>query len=259
MSDTGHPGHARELASGLAADYEAVFVLGGDGTAMEVIDALAGTGRPVGVLPGGTGNLIARSLGIPLELRRAVSALLRAEPARIDLGRLSTGRRFVFAAGVGVDSRMIEDTPAVLKRRIGVAAYLLTAAGAVLRQERFTVRVTVDGERHERDATMAAVTNFGTVLRELITLGPGIRRDDGRLDLCVFSPGTLRDAARICWRLLRRDFRPDPCMLHVAGRSFRVETFPPRAAQADGELIGDTPFEVNVEALAGCVLVPVRD
>jgi YegS/Rv2252/BmrU family lipid kinase len=258
---TEYAGHAGELAARLARDYEAVFTLGGDGTAIEVIGALAGTGRPVGILPGGTGNLIARSLGVPLGVVSAVEALLDGDVARIDLGSVTVAggaRRFAFSAGVGLDATMIEQTPFALKRRLGVAAYALTASRAVLRRDRFAVRVEVDGERLERDAVAVMVANFGAVLNDLIRLGPGIRQDDGMLDLCVYSPKTVGDAVRVMWRLLRKDFRSDPCLLYRRGRYFRVETDPPRAAQADGELLGPTPFEVRVEPLAATLLVPAR-
>jgi diacylglycerol kinase family enzyme len=102
------------------------------------------------------------------------------------------------------------------------------------------------------------VANFGMVLNDLMTLGPGIRQDDGMMDLCVFSPNTVRDAIRIAWKLLRKDFRSDPCMLYRAGRQFLIETLPPRVAQADGELLGPTPLEVTVEPLAAQLLVPRR-
>lgn len=253
---TEYAGHAAELCAGAAAHYDAVFVLGGDGTAMEVIGALAGRGPPVGILPGGTGNLIARSLGIPLRIAKAVELLLNSPEACIDLGQLSTGQHFAFAAGVGIDARMVEETPPWLKRRIGILAYMLTATRAVLRGNSFLVRVTVDGEVLERQASMVMVTNFGTVLNELVVLGPGIRQDDGQLDLCVFSPGSLIDAVRIAWRLFRKDFRADPCMLYRRGREFTLETEPPMLSQADGELIGMTPIAVRVEPRAARLLVP---
>lgn len=256
---TEQPGHAASTILAASDGYDAVFTLGGDGTAMEVVGALAGSGLPVGVLAGGTGNLIARSLGVPRHVRFAVPALLAGTVARVDLGRLSTGRRFAFATGVGIDAAMIERTPGWLKRRIGVWAYALAAVRAILRGDRFHVRATVDGGVHERVASAVMIANFGAVLDDLITLGPEIRQDDGRLDLCVFSPHTLRDALRVVWRLAHKDFRPDPCMLFVSGTSFRVETTPPRAAQADGELIGDTPFEAWVEPHAATLLLPRPD
>ena len=253
---TAGPGDAASAVRERAADYEAVFTLGGDGTAMEVIGALAGTGRPVGVLPAGTGNLLARTLGVPLGVSRAVPALLNGDRAWIDLGRLADGRRFAFAAGVGIDARMIEDTPARLKRHLGVLAYALSAGRALLRRDLFHARVTVDGRTYDGPAAAVMVANFGAILGDLIRLGPDIRQDDGLLDCCVFAPRTVGDVARVMWRLARKDFRPDPCLTYLPGRHIRVETHPPLRVQADGELVGRTPFEVHVDARAAQLLVP---
>ena len=169
---------------------------------------------------------------------------------------VARARRFAFAAGVGIDATMVAEASATLKRHFGVPAYMLSWVTAALRRETFRARVTVDGELIERDASAVMLANFGAVLNDLIRLGPGILHDDGKLDLCVFSPGTARDAVRVAWKLLRKDFQADPCMLYRAGRQFHVETFPPRPVQADGELLGDTPFDVTVEPLAAQLLVP---
>jgi diacylglycerol kinase (ATP) len=262
---TERAGHAGELAAAAVGGvYDAVFTLGGDGTTMDVVGALSGTGVPVGALPGGTGNLIARTLGTPLDVADAVAALVAGTRALVDLGSLRVTRdgggeavrRFAFAAGIGIDARMIEETPARLKRRLGVLAYAITAARALVVRDRFAVRIAVDGEEIERDASSVMVVNFGAVLGDLFWFGPGIRHDDGLLDVCVFSPRTLLDAARVLWRLSRRDFRDDACLLYRPGRTIRVETDPPRTVEADGELLGQTPFEVTVEPAAATLLLP---
>jgi YegS/Rv2252/BmrU family lipid kinase len=257
---TERPGHAAQLALHHAAHFDAVFALGGDGTVMEVAGALAGTGTPIGVLAGGTGNLLARALGIPLSVRHAVPALLDGSVVSVDLGRFDSGRRFAIAAGVGIDASMVAETPGWLKRRLGVAAYAMigtrAALRAVLRRRYFRARVTIDGVVHEREAAAVMIANFGAVLGNRITLGPEIRMDDGLLDACVFSPRTLPDALRVMWRLMRRDFATDPCMLYHRGRAIRVETWPSLPWQADGEMMGTTPFSVVVEPLAARILVP---
>ena len=257
---TERPGHAAELALKHAPHYDAVFALGGDGTVMEVAGALAGTETPVGVLAGGTGNLVARALGIPLSIRRAIPRLVEGHQLAIDLGRFESGRRFAVAAGVGIDAAMVEETPAWLKRRLGVAGYALMGTKAALRtvfrRDFFHARVVIDGVVHERRAAAVMVANFGAVLGNRITLGPGIRTDDGVLDVCVFSPSTIADALRITWRLLRAKFDTDPSMLYARGRTVRIETTPPMPWQADGELMGMTPFGVVVEPLAVRLLVP---
>jgi YegS/Rv2252/BmrU family lipid kinase len=239
-----------------------VFALGGDGTAIEVAGALAGTAVRVGVLAGGTGNLLARALGIPLSVRRAIPALLDGGELLIDLGRFDSGRRFAIAAGVGIDASMVAETPGWLKRRLGVLAYTIMGTRAVLRavlrREFFHARITIDGAVHERQAAAVMIANFGAVLGNRITLGPEIRTDDGLLDACLFSPHSMRDAFRIMWRMLRRDFRSDPRVLYARGSRVRVETDPPLPWQADGELMGTTPFDVAVEPLAARLLVPTR-
>jgi diacylglycerol kinase family enzyme len=89
---TERPGHAAELAREHGHRYDAVFALGGDGTVMEVAGALSGSDVLVGVLAGGTGNLLARALGIPLRVDRAVSALAAGGELRVDLVRSSVSR-----------------------------------------------------------------------------------------------------------------------------------------------------------------------
>ena len=259
---TERPGHAAELAVERGPNYDAVFALGGDGTVMEVAGAVSGTETAVGVLAGGTGNLLARALGIPLSVRHAVPALLDGGELRIDLGRFDSGHRFAIAAGVGIDAAMVAETPSWLKRRLGVLAYAIigTRAGlrAVLTRRSFHARITIDGTVHEREAAAVMIANFGAVLGNRITLGPEIRTDDGVLDACVFSPRTLRDAVRIMWRLTHGDFRTDPGMFYSRGKDVRVETTPPLPWQADGELMGTTPFHVVTEPLAVRLLVPRR-
>lgn len=257
------PGHARELASAVDDRTDAVFSLGGDGTAMEVSAGLVGRNVPLGVLAGGTGNLLARALGIPLRVEKAVNGLLDGDLLACDLGRLQSGQRFAVAAGVGIDARMVALTPPVLKRRLGVLAYWLTASraafGSVLTKGgRFRVRVTVDDRVVECEAVMAMVANFGAVLDELITFGPGIHYDDGVLDAVVYSPRSLPAAIGIMWRLLRKDFRSSRNVMYLSGRHIRIETFPPQPVQADGELLGVVPFDVTVEPRAALLLVPKR-
>jgi diacylglycerol kinase (ATP) len=258
MMLTEAPGHAAIIAKTHASKYDAVFTLGGDGTVMEVLSALAHQGLPVGVLAGGTANVVARTLRIPLNPARAVPLLLAGDEATMDLGRLGDGRRFAIGVGVGLDATMISEAPDRLKRRFGFMAYVLGGYKAVLRNQKFHLRLTVDGVVYERTASAILVANFGAVLNNLVAFGDGIVHDDGLLNACVFSPDSLWDAMRILWRMVRKDFRADPCLFYKSGREFTVETTPPMVAQADGELLPDTPLSVSVDPLAGCLLIPKK-
>jgi diacylglycerol kinase (ATP) len=258
MMLTEAPGHGAIIAKTHAHKYDAVFTLGGDGTVMEVLSVLAHQGPPIGVLGGGTANVVARTLGIPLNPTRAVPLLLKGDEATVDLGRLGDGRRFAIGVGVGLDATMMMEAPARLKRRFGFMAYVIGGFKAVLRNRRFKLRLTVDGVVFERTASAILVANFGAVLNNLVAFGDGIVHDDGVLNACVFSPENLRDSFRILWRMMRRDFSADPCLFYKAGREFRIETTPEMPAQADGEILPGTPLTVSVDPLAGCLLIPKR-
>ena len=256
VRETERPGHAGELARSHAANYDAVFTLGGDGTAVEVISALANLGPPVGVLPGGTGNVLARSLKIPLSISRAVPALLAGGETRIDLGLLGDGRHFVIGAGVGVDADMIAGASFAMKRRYGFLAYFISGIGAGIKLNRFRYRVTADGVLHEGEAVSVLVANIGSILGGLITLGRQINETDGLFHVCVFSPANVLDAFRVFGRMLAGDVSADGSVTYIAGKKFRFETIPARSAQADGELLGETPLDITVQPGAARLLVP---
>ena len=255
---TDYAGHATAVARERASRHDLVFTLGGDGTAMEVITAIANGGPPVGILPGGTGNVLVRSFGIPLRVSRAVPALLGGEEMHMDLGRLQDGRHFAIGVGIGLDEAMITGATRMMKKRVGLWAYVWSATQAMHRLERFTARLTVDGSVYEREVASVLIANLGSVLGGMMQLGHGILHDDGLLHACLFSPRTRWDAMRIFTRMLRGTAHLDPCAFYVPGKVFRLDADPPRRAQADGELLDVTPIEITVQPRAARLLIPRR-
>ena len=254
---TAGPGDAARLATTISGD-EPIFVLGGDGTVMEVVGALAKSGRAVGVLPGGTGNQLARLLGIPLDVSAAIRALHRSATRPLDLGRLADGRHFAIAAGVGMDAAMIAGASPVAKRWIGVGAYVLSAVGPALAARSFPVRIEADGKVFEREAAMAMIANVGSVMGGRFSLAPGASPNDGLLDLCVLSPRGLVDGAALALRMLRQDLRDDPRWLFVQARDVRIVAPLGVPAQADGELLATATLHAVAVPDAAQFLVPKR-
>lgn len=248
-------GDAARIARELAGDGD-VLVLGGDGTVMEVVGALRGRAGAVGILPGGTGNQLARLFKIPLSVARAAQAL--ATPARrsIDLGALGDGRVFSLTAGFGIDAAMIKGASPASKRRFGVGAYVLSAARALPAVRPFRVRIEADGQRLERDAGLAMIANVGAVMDGRFGLGPGVSPDDGWLDVCVLSPQGLADGLALAWRMARRDFRSDPRTLYLRAKQVRLEVDGEVPAQADGELLATGALSAGVLPGAARFLVP---
>ena len=258
VARTARAGHAAEIAGERAAAHDAVFTFGGDGTAMEVVGALAGSAVRVGILPGGTGNQLAKYLGTPSGVGRAVRALVSGGEVRIDLGVLSSGRRFAITSGIGMDTTTIAGASSQAKRRFGVGAYFWSGLRALAGAERHVVRATVDGVQYERECALAMIANVGTLLGGLISLGPAVRTDDGLLDLCLFSARTPLEGLDNMRRCLTRDFRPHPRMLFARGREITIETERPTLSQADGELLDMEPLHALAEPLAARLLRPAR-
>jgi diacylglycerol kinase (ATP) len=262
LAETAAPRHATTLVRERLADddasVDAVLTLGGDGTAMEAMTALAGIpgAPPIGIIAVGTANVLARSLGIPLSPSAAVRALVEAEAVTIDLGFIDGGPAFAIGLGVGLDAAMIGGASSAMKLRVGFLAYAWSALKAGLKLERFRATITVDGVSHSVETSSVLVANFGKVLGELVCFGEDIGHQDGMLDVCVYSPRSVVDASRVLGRMVFGGVSADRCVRTIRGRRVRIETDPPRPIQADGELLGLTPVEMVVEPSAVRVLVP---
>ncbi|MCD9901084.1 phosphatase PAP2 family protein [Streptomyces sp. MT29] len=176
-----------------------------DGTIRAVADALAGTGVTLAVVPCGTGNLLARNLGLPLAPADALAAALTGEPHALDLGTISgdgiTRTHFTAMSGAGLDAAVMGSTSDRAKSALGWPAYVLAGLGE-LRGPRMRLAVTLDGAPAlHRTARMVLIANIGTV-QGGTALVPGARPDDGLLDLALFDPrgagGWLRAVACCC-------------------------------------------------------------
>ncbi|MFD6279543.1 diacylglycerol kinase family protein [Streptomyces sp. NPDC060209] len=246
-----------------------VVVCGGDGTIRAAAEALAGTGIPLAVVPCGTGNLLARNLGLPVKPVEALAGALRGAPHRIDLGRIEgdglAPSHFTVMSGAGLDAAMLERTSDRAKAVLGWPAYVM-AGLRELRTPRMRLTIGIDGARPlRRTARMVLVANTGKV-QGGAALVPAARPDDGLLDLMILDPrgpvGWLSAVAS----MVRR--RPDG-ETGRSGTSRSVEYFTFRRADVrfeapqQRELDGDPVApgrrlvaEVRPGALT--VLMPVR-
>jgi len=253
-------GDGVRAARELAPTHDRLFVLGGDGTVMEAATGLAAAGSraALGILPGGTGNQLARALSIPLTPSRAVGALLAGEARTIDLAILNGRRRIGIGAGVGLDAAMIAGARGRLKRILGVASYVVSATRAARRPPRFTIRADVDGRVIEREGVVAMVLNLGRIFNGMLEMAPGASLTDGMLDLVIVDARTLRDALAfsVVEMLLRRR-RPDPRWTYARGREISIEALDPSIPrQVDGDLVEDARLSLAVAKGAGCLLAP---
>jgi diacylglycerol kinase (ATP) len=286
--DTGQ-GQARQA---LDAGVDLVCPLGGDGTVRTVASTMAGTGVPVGLLPGGTGNLLARNLDLPvdslgqaleialtgrdhaidtcvLELVRPTSAELVArlrdeeDPAQtIDFRDAVDDRsseqvrerhRFLVMAGLGFDAEVMAAAPERLKARVGWAAYVVTGLRH-LKGPQFTVAVRLnDEEPIRRRVRSVMVGNVGR-LQGGMELLPGAEADDGELDALLLSPEGIVGWAAMAGQLLTRHRIGHSRVDHFQGQEIRVVSDKPVEIELDGDTLG-TVSAMRVIADPGSLLV----
>ncbi len=259
---TTRPGHAEDLArQGVADGAELIAVYGGDGTTMQAVRGLVGQEVPVGLIPGGAGNLLAGNLRLPRNPTAAARVAARGVAKRIDLGRLrrEEGERyFAVACGAGFDADLMARTSGAAKRRWRMGAYVAQFWGALHDVKLVAHTITVDGTILEVEAVMVMVANCGELMPPFFRLREGIAPDDGIFDVVVVNATTVVEGIDITLRMLTGRVKDHHRVRYARGRSVTVETAEPRPVQFDGEPGGVTPFTADVVPNGVRIILPRR-
>jgi len=233
--------------------YAAVVVIGGDGALNGVVNRLESP-TPVGLVPVGTANVLARELAIPLDPEGACAVIAKGTRKRLDLIE-ANGRRFVVMAGVGLDAEIVE---ALVSRRRGpicMASYAVPALQVISRYALPTLSVTVDGRLVTCNAAFVLVAN-GRGYGGPIEIASRARPDDGQLDVCIFDARNVLDMLKHFCRAVAgtvADCRDVEC---IRGTAATVTATTPTPYQVDGELAGRTPVDFRLVPGALEMIVP---
>jgi diacylglycerol kinase family enzyme len=236
-----------------------VVVAGGDGTVRVVCAELARSGIPVAVLPTGTGNLLARNLGISLDPDIALTELLGGNEQRIDSVEIEGDElpadRFVVMAGLGLDAAIISDAPDGLKKRVGWAAYVV-ATLKNLNHPFVRVEIIVDDRPPvRRRARTVVIGNVGT-LQANIPLLPDAIPDDGLIDAVVLAPRRISHWPRLAASLVIKRLR-ERHIERFRGRRIQVTAAKTVRRQLDGDTIADgRTLSAEVDPSALIVRIP---
>ncbi len=241
-----------------------VCPLGGDGTVRSVAQALVHTSTPIGLLPGGTGNLLARNLELPVDdLDTALAVALSGTNHPIDVGQVRfdlTGQDggaeqvFLVMAGFGFDAAMMADAPEKLKSKVGWLAYAVSGVKN-LSGPRVKVRIKADdAPSYTRRVQTVLVGNCGKLTGGLVLL-PEAVLDDGWLDTVTLSPTGVVGWATTAARLVRK--AGHSTIEHLRCRTLRVASERPQEGQLDGDTVGQVVgMRVRVDPGALLVRVP---
>jgi YegS/Rv2252/BmrU family lipid kinase len=233
--------------------YDAVIAAGGDGTVIGAIPLALARGVPLGIVPLGTFNDLARALAVPSASAEACAAIARGRTRRIDVGRVN-GTYFVNEASIGVTTRIARRQTPELKQRLGAIAILTTSLQAVREVRPFAAEISFDGKSERARSVQITIANNarfgGVIVRDDAAI------DDGWLDLYSVEPRNWLDAFALVRKIVAGDPSSGDGLRTRRSTRFEIRTRHRHHISADGEPAGMTPaiFEVLPKALA--VFVP---
>jgi YegS/Rv2252/BmrU family lipid kinase len=237
----------------IAAGRRLIVIGGGDGTATMVSRSFMYREAVMGLLPLGTGNSFAQSIGLPLQLEGAAEVLATGKVATVDLG-IVNGHTFMNFTSLGLSASVARTTRPLLKRILGPIAYVLTGIMLARNHRAFDCRIDADDGIHRFKTHQLVIANgrvFGAT-----QIGPDARVDEGLLT--VFAvPGASRRALRETWEALLSGRQADLAdALFISTKQLRVETWPRHSIDMDGEIVTRTPATYSVAPRALKIPVP---
>jgi YegS/Rv2252/BmrU family lipid kinase len=235
--------YARQAAE---SGYEVVAAYGGDGTVMEVVNGLIGTGVPLAALPGGTGNVMSVELVIPQDLAGAAELAISPEKQirPVDVGQCGE-YHFLLRVYLGFDAQRIALTSREMRDRYGKAAYLLAAIKAMPESKAVRYQLTIDGEQVEIEGFTLMLENAGSLGMGDLSLAPDVSISDGQLDLFCMTSFDIKGLAAGAASITGRDYDENQ-FRHWQAREVTIASDPPQAVIGDGEDYGQTPITVRV-------------
>lgn len=247
---------SRAARRAVDAAVDTVVVWGGDGTLHEVAAQLIGSGTTLAVVPGGSGNGLARALGLPLSFEAALRIAVHGATARIDVG-LANGTPFFNLAGFGLDASVAQRFNEIGGTRRGMATYLRCCVSELRAHVPGHYRVSLDGvDWFDGAAHLVAIAN-GQQYGHGARIAPLARLDDGWFDVAVLRDVSISRTLRYGWRLFHGSIDKVPGVLAGKAKQVRVSGVPGALLHADGEILPATAAqEFTLQPRALSVRVP---
>jgi YegS/Rv2252/BmrU family lipid kinase len=258
---TGEENVAELTRQACGRGFDLVVAAGGDGTVAGVVNGLVHRDVPLGILPVGTGNGLARALNIPLTLDSSL-ALLTGGHELLPIDAMQVGEAYyLLNVSAGISARAMRRTPPEIKRRFGMLAYVWTIVGEALGFQPRRFNLSIDGHQVEVRAAEILVSNGAPLQEDSPLLGRREDFGDGQFDIFVITARSLLDYLRILWDLIQGPANRKTDLRRLTMKEcLRIEALRrPQPVQADGEVVGYTPVEVRLVPGPVRVIVPEQE
>ena len=252
---TREAGDARQRASSASAEgFHGLVSVGGDGTANEVVNGLTDLDLPLAIMGVGTGNVLARALGLPRRPAGLARVIDAGHTIAAALGK-ANGRRFLLFAGAGLEAAMVQRFARVRGGRLGLLSWIRPILHVVRRWPRFDLRVELeDGEVHDGLTTVLVtrVRNYGVIMQ----LPREIDIEDGKLHALCFGQRTRVAWLGLALRGLLGKLRPGRDCILLSPDRLRISAARATPYEVDGDHGGETPLEICLEEQAARLFCP---
>jgi diacylglycerol kinase family enzyme len=235
-----------------------IVAVGGDGTVSGAAEAVAGTEAVLGIVPTGTANMMARELEIPLSIASA-TRLIRQRERIVRMDAMASGDRcFIYQVVVGMGADVNRHVSKAEKEMLGRSSYLVAMFRALSEHHPLRVNCRIDGRGVEMWVNQLIIANAGILGTAPLRLGPGIRPDDGKVEVVAMRGKGRLDYLGSGVDMVIGNYRGPGLRYFDARREVILETEPPTVIKADGEFIGRTPLTIRVRPGAVKVIAPAR-
>ena len=252
------PGDATAIAARAAGNGTSdVIVAGGDGTINEAIQGLAGSKARLAIIPRGTGNVLARELGLPLDDEQALKVVAQGKSRQIYLGlaideTTNESRHFVLMAGIGLDASVVRRVQPSLKKRIGKGAFWVSGLSHLATWNPQPFILEING--HNYTSTFAAIGKAAKYGGDL-AITPGARLDQPEFEICIIDTRSRLRYLHLLSQAMRNGMpRDTPEVRFVTATT--VKAHGDAHVQIDGELIGHLPMRFEIAPHSLEIIVP---
>jgi YegS/Rv2252/BmrU family lipid kinase len=227
---------------------EAIIASGGDGTLSAAAEALVGSTIPLGIISRGTANAFANALNLPDTIEEACHAILSGHTKVVDAAYCN-GKPMVLLAGIGFEAETVENADRETKNRLGMLAYVVSGLKQLRELESFDAEIETEDQIIKVTAAAITIANAAPPTSVLAQGPAGVIYDDGLLDLTIVAPANARGAIAASFHLLQTALTGSAAerddIGYLRAKRIKVTTTPPQKVALDGEIIGNTPIEVE--------------